>query len=678
METDKELVQEQKHLDDCLDVIRKNIKYYELRISEYKRETDELFQAIRKGDVELYDQLFASQNILEHARKSLHRNQAAAKKAFFGRIDYRETTNGIRESWYIGKNGISIDRTNLLIVDWRAPVSSVYYENEMGTGVYQPADDGEPVEIDLTKKRTYDVSGDRMLGYYDNDAVSNDELLVKYLAQNKEAVLGDIIATIQKEQNAIIRDRPVKNIIVQGVAGSGKTTVAMHRISYILYNYGNRYKSSEFCIVGSNDMLLSYITSGLPELDVNNVKQIKMDQFFPYLMEKAWKKKYKLIAENEETAIKSRLPFIRELEQYLQDYRMKMIPARDITDDKIGLVLSGSNIQETLDRFSGLSVAELAVLMNERLKKRICFLVDEDETEAFKAKIREYRKYFDPLKGQGGCLEWYRRFLERYSEKIRPMPKTLENLKKGHMDVYDMAAAALIWKRIFVKDQPDEFSQIIIDEAEDFGEVIYYSLQQVLPKCCFTIMGDVSQNINYETGMNEWDSLQSVLFQEGRDSFYLLSKSYRNTIEISEFAGKVLEKASAGRYKIQPVIRHGRPVERITDREENLAVRAKMLIKDIQSRGFDTIAVICRTQEEAMQVEKMLGKTIQGQSDDKFKKGVMVLPIRLTKGLEFDAVIIWKPDNAHYGDNPKDAKLMYVAVTRALHELYLLGTEITW
>ena len=150
---------------------------------------------------------------------------------------------------------------------------------------------------------------------------ANDELLIKYLSQNKEAVLGDIIATIQKEQNEIIRDIPFKNIIVQGVAGSGKTTVALHRISYLLYNYEDRYKPSEFCIVGSSDMLLNYISSGLPELDVNHVSQMRMDVFLPYLMGNAWKKKYKIMPDDAMAPVKSKLPFIKKLDAFLEEKR---------------------------------------------------------------------------------------------------------------------------------------------------------------------------------------------------------------------------------------------------------------------------------------------------------------------------------------------------------------------
>ena len=287
---DRERLHEEQHLKDCLDIIRENIRGYEEKISGYRKEVTELYQAVKKGEGDSYGQLAAGQSILEYTENALRKNRAALKKAYFGRIDYEDYTYGLTESRYIGKNGVTRNSDDVVIVDWRAPVSGVYYENELGEGSYD-VPGGGTVDIDLKKKRTYDIDGETLLGFYDDDVAANDELLIKYLSQNKEAVLGDIIATIQKEQNEIIRDIPFKNIIVQGVAGSGKTTVALHRISYLLYNYEDRYKPSEFCIVGSSDMLLNYISSGLPELDVNHVSQMRMDVFLPYFMGNAWKKK---------------------------------------------------------------------------------------------------------------------------------------------------------------------------------------------------------------------------------------------------------------------------------------------------------------------------------------------------------------------------------------------------
>ena len=270
MEKNQDMLLEQQRLLSCLEIIRENIREY-----EEKEEVTQLFQAVKKGEGDSFGLLEAEKNILEHIQNSLRKNRAALNKAYFGRIDYDDESYGVTESRYIGKNGVTRNSNEVMIVDWRAPVSSVYYENELGKGSYE-VPGSEPVNIRLFKKRTYDLQGEKLLGFYDNDTAASDELLVKYLSQHKEAVLGDIIATIQKEQNEIIRATPYKNMIVQGVAGSGKTTVALHRISYILYNYEEVYKPSEFCIVGSSDMLLNYISSGLPELDVNHVRQMSV------------------------------------------------------------------------------------------------------------------------------------------------------------------------------------------------------------------------------------------------------------------------------------------------------------------------------------------------------------------------------------------------------------------
>lgn len=499
--------------------------------------------------------------------------RAALSKTYFGRIDYYEETYRSQECCYIGKNGITRNQTDVVVVDWRAPVSSVYYENEIGQGSYD-VPEASRISIDLQKKRTYDISDGKLLGFYDNDVAANDELLVKYLSQNKEAVLGDIIATIQKEQNLIIRDSPFKNIIVQGVAGSGKTTVALHRISYLLYNYEDRYKPSEFCIVGSSDMLLNYISSGLPELDVNHVEQMRMDLFIPYLMGKSWKKKYKLVPDLPDAPVKSKLPFVLALEQFLADFRKRFLPAQTVRDSRLGTLLSRENMAETLRSNPGLSLMQLGKLLNARIASRIRFLCPDGNDTLKQNKLKEYRKYFDSSVHKWTELQIYLEFLKKYFPEL----PAVSSASKGELDLYDAAALGLIRQRILLKKAEDEFSQLIIDEAQDFGEMIYYVLKQMLPGCYFTVMGDVSQNIRYETGMNDWEGLKKALFEKENDS-------------------------------------------------------------------------------------------------SSFHNGVMVLPVTLTKGLEFDAVILWKPDEDHYGNNAREAKLLYVAITRALHELYLLGNK---
>lgn len=469
---------------------------------------------------------------------------------------------------YIGKNGVFRNKTDVLIADWRAPISSVYYENELGEGEYGLPDE-KPVSIDLHLKRTYSVEQGRLLGYYDSDVASNDELLVQYLSKNKDAVLGEIIATIQKEQNSIIRKSPFANLIVQGVAGSGKTTVAMHRISYLLYNYKHRFESNEYCIVGSNDLLLNYITSGLPELDVPNIKHMRMDQIFSRLCEKDWLKKNKTLEPDETAFLRCNLPFIQQLELYLLHLREETIDLSALQDREIGSILSESNNRTLYLENPTFSICTLLTTLDERVRTRIKFLMAGEDKDQLQAKLRQHAGHYKAMRPTLSIYRLYLDFLEQWwntdsagdNSPSLIWQKHLERLRRGEYDVYDIAALALIHYRVYQKSPNQEFGLLFLDEAQDFGISIYYVLRTLLPATYFTIMGDVSQNIHYDTGLNDWYELQKLFLKNERDQFLLLQKSYRNTIEISEYAGRILEKASSGRYRIQPVIRHGIPVE---------------------------------------------------------------------------------------------------------------------
>ena len=677
---DREWSVEKEHFDDCRALIAENIQNYEKEAEERHQEVQELFEAVQAGDAELYNQLMTSTSLEEHARNQLRKNKAAFEKPYFGRIDYKDLMLDKEEKVYIGKNGVFKNKTEVVIADWRAPISTVYYENEMGEGSYRTPD-GKEQKIDLKLKRTYDVDRGVLRGFYDSDVTSNDELLVQYLSKNNDAVLGDIIATIQKEQNEIIRANPFSNTIVQGVAGSGKTTVAMHRISYILYNYKERFESNEFCIIGSNDMLLNYITSGLPELDVFNMKQKRMDDMFLYLLGRDLKAKYKKTESVTGAEWKSKMQFMKGLERYLERMREECIPCEDLLDEELGRVMSAYGIKEILESFSDYSVNRLLALLDERLKNRLKFLIDDSDKDEFKKKFKEksteYKHYYQQRKITKNLIDIYIAFLQDYGSRTRiDVKETIEQLAKNRLDVYDLTALTLLKYRLIQKKEDEEFGQIFIDEAQDFGAAPYYVLRTVLPKCFFTIMGDVSQNINYESGMNDWEDLKKCMLTNEKDSFRLLSKSYRNTIEISEYAGKILELASSGAYKIEPVIRHGMQVDVVeAGDDKKRAKETARILGEIKERGFSSVAIVVFDEEESAVVKKELGQYMEvtDGSETGFQTGTMVLPVKLTKGLEFDAVILWNPQMETATESKKEAKLRYVAVTRALHELHILN-----
>lgn len=701
---DQDMRQEQLHFQECLDIISRNVARYEQEYEQRHAQVQELYKAVNSGDVELYNQLMTASSLEEHAAASLRKNRAAQDKPYFGRIDYTEKAADLEQKVYIGKNGVFRNKTDVLIADWRAPISSVYYENELGRGEYGLPDE-KPISIDLHLKRTYSVENSRLLGYYDSDVASSDELLVQYLSKNKDAVLGEIIATIQKEQNAIIRKSPFANLIVQGVAGSGKTTVAMHRISYLLYNYKHRFESNEYCIIGSNDLLLNYITSGLPELDVPNIKHMRMDQLFARLCEKDWLKKNKCVEPDGGTYStapwRCTLSFMQELELYLLHLREDLVDLSPLKDKQIGIILSQSSNTTLYQENPTFSICTMLTTLDERAKTRIKFLMSGEDRDKLQAKLKQHAGHYKAMRPTQSIYEMYLAYLQQWwdthKDELPIMAGTpvqgdpqapfsspaaqawqthLDRLQRREYDVYDIAALALIHYRVYQKAPNEEFGLLFLDEAQDFGIGIYYVLRTLLPATYFTIMGDVSQNIHYDTGLNDWYELHKLFLKNERDQFLLLQKSYRNTIEISQYAGRILEKASSGRYKIQPVIRHGIPVEETrfwSDLE--MAEHTAGLISAIQTKGYHTTAVICRDEKDAAKAHSLLSPLtpLTDGAAANFSTGTMVLPIRLVKGLEFDAVILWNLDMQHGPDDPRQAKLLYVAATRALHELHVLN-----
>jgi len=282
---------EEQQLKKILAVAQRNLERAEGHQKGLSEQLQDMLESYDTRDKEVLALWHNTESLFQESKQDLLRCIKARKKPYFGRIDFQDAALSEPESYYVGRVGISPDGVEQLVIDWRAPMASVYYENALGNCTYTvkdiKLDETKIHEIELFRKRTYEIEEDKLKDFFDSDIVANDELLTKCLAKSKKAVLGEIIGTIQKEQNAIIRMSPKTNLIVQGVAGSGKTTVAMHRISYILYNY-EQFRPVDFYIVGSNRILLNYITGVLPELDVYGVSQMTMEQLFIRLLYEDW------------------------------------------------------------------------------------------------------------------------------------------------------------------------------------------------------------------------------------------------------------------------------------------------------------------------------------------------------------------------------------------------------
>lgn len=701
--------EEEAFLESTLAIVRENVGNYGGQVSEMKNEIDDMLEHFHDDNPELINALENVITLHDHMKRALERNEKALKKPYFGRIVFYDEALCKEESLYIGRGGISKDATTQVVVDWRAPVANAYYENGLGKCSYIAPGEKE-MKIDLELKRTYEIESGKLLDYFDSEVIANDELLTKYLAKNKQAVLGEIVATIQKEQNEIIRKSPYHNIIVQGVAGSGKTTVAMHRISFILYNYQDRFRPEDFYIVGSNRILLNYITGVLPDLDVYGIRQMTMEQLFVRLLYEEWdEKKYnikKSAQGDNRGSIKGTLGWFRDLKAFCDRLEWDSIlretiylnpkqfveglrdgksgvydetEGREADPEDLVILIRGEAVERYIRQTPNVSLQSKINMLNDRLTNKIKeeFLgkgVKYSEPEK-KAILKAYRGKYGPRDWKGPSIyKLYRDFLAGQAAEGKQV-----DIPEKEFDVYDLAALAYLYKRVKETEVISEAHHIVIDEAQDFGMMAYSVLDFCIHGCTYTVMGDVSQNIHFGFGLNDWEELKELLLSDEMDSFGILKKSYRNTVEISEFATNILHHGTFSSYPVEPIIRHGCAVKVQESRDrEHLAREAAGICREWQKKGFDTIAVICRNQKEADRAVKELGRHVEVIESDLekavFSTGIMVLPVEYTKGLEFDAVLILDPDREDYPVDDGHAKLLYVAATRALHELCVIHT----
>lgn len=693
---------EEAHLAQTIEITQQNLDKNIAQEQSLKEDIHTLLETYGAKDVEALSLIDNTQLMYETVKRDRSRLEKARKKPYFGRIDFYDEDSKKDEALYIGRVGISKNIIDKVVIDWRAPVASVYYENAVGPCEYT-VQNKKTYAIDLLMKRTYEIENDTLKDFYDSDVVANDELLTKYLAKNKKAVLGEIIATIQKEQNEIIRKSPKQNVIVQGSAGSGKTTVAMHRISYILYNYDKEFRPEDFYIIGSNRILLNYITSVLPDLDVYGIRQMTMEQLLTRLLYEDWDEHtmrvHALAKEDSFIHIKGTLFWFQNLEEYCRKLEEETILAEDIflevpvktssvrrTSSKVTfqktskILLTAEVIAAYLNENPEVSIQNKIAMLNKRVMAKVHNEItgkDIRYTADDKREIqKKYRWYFGGKEWKTSIFELYADFLEEQRLKGYQLP-----VPENDFDVYDLAALAYLYKRVKEIELVREASHVVIDEAQDFGMMVYSVLKFCMRNCTFTIMGDVSQNIHYGYGLNDWEALRKLFLTGPYDSFELLRKSYRNTIEISNFAMRILQHGNFPIYPVEPIIRHGKDVTmaQLSDDKELYRYTAEQ-VKHWQKEGLETIAIVCRDEKEAEKIKKKLGKKLSVTGDDlentEFGSGVMILPVAYTKGLEFDAVLLFDPSREKYPSDDAHVKLLYVAATRALHELAVLYKDI--
>ena len=639
------------------------------------------------------------------------------KKPYFARIDFKDDETKEENMCYIGKVGVTDFDQNTVTVDWRAPIASLYYDSNLGKTSYK-APEGI-INGTLSLKRQYDIESGKLISFNDVDTVANDEILRPYLSVNADNRLKNIVSSIQSEQNEVIRKDLTDNIIVQGVAGSGKTTVALHRIAYLAYNYRNKIKSNQYMIIGPNKFFIKYISSVLPDLDVTDVPQLTYEEFTKEYLGEDFSLAKEKISKTDFNVNKFKMSLdyktvIDEYINYLE--KEKVLPLKDFCIKDFN-ILPKEEIRKIYDNIDDRYITDIESKIERTILMASTYLKNNQD-KVLTALMAEYNKLLDNAKdnktktainqtydkikkelescGLSSSLRKYFTFRSKkttalYSDMIRSIEKYYDNKdvkeikdnepkEKNTFTFEDLPGLVYLHYRLHGSGIYKDYRQTVIDEAQDYGTFNFYALKQVLSSSSFSIFGDLAQSIYDYRSIDNWNDVISKSFDNDCNLEYLL-KSYRTTMEIMNSANLVL--SHIGLKTATPVIRHGEDVRylKIKENDYNRILERVNLLKE---KDYQSIALISRDTAEAKEMADNLAKLgldikSIGEDNVDYDSGICSLSSELSKGLEFDAVILTDASEDKYSSKDNtDMKNLYVSMTRPLHELEILyDGEIT-
>ena len=631
------------------------------------------------------------------------------ERPYFARIDFKDDKKQNKEKIYIGKIGVLDLDGNIVITDWRAPISTLYYDSNLGRVEYI-APEGI-VKGDMSLKRQIIISNKRVTDIFDVDSVSDDELLKPYLGANADNRLKNIVASIQGEQNYIIRKGIEKNIVVQGVAGSGKTTVALHRIAYLMYNNSDKYKADQFMVIGPNKFFINYISNVLPDLDAGNAVQLTIEELAKkfidedILFEDVTKNLSDIIdngVEKKYLKFKNSMNYYRLLDNYLNDVESGFISAKGLVINNIQILskedienvyktVNGSCVSQKLEMTSKVIANRLknnndvyeyiknsmdTLCQNEKdvnrkrnLIKKELDMLKELTSNGFEKQLKKLLN-IDKVK----VLNIYSDFVSSLDGMIELKSDTMYLLKKKTCQNEDIAALLYIKYYLFGNEKFKGYRQVVLDEAQDFGKFTFYMLKLLISNATFSIFGDIAQGIYSYKSIDDFNEILEDIFKEAE--YIKLKKSYRTSIEIMNEANKISKEI--GLDEALPVIRSAGPVIKSKINKSDKENYIVNQVKKYKEAGFKSIAIIYKNQKELVNMNKKLKENnieseIIYKDQEKYEGGICLLTSYLSKGLEFDVVIIADAEDEIYKyDNRLDMKLLYVSMTRALHKLELI------
>ena len=711
---------------------------------EIKESEERLERGFEDYDFDDYADDFMKAALRDKFTQRIKNLKMVINKPYFARVDFIEKGDIKRDAFYLGKVMVTDHNTlEQIVIDWRAPIADLYYEGRLGEANYNcPAGN---IEGEIKLKRQYFFNKDGELeNVMDIDITTNDEMLQPFLAANSDTRLKNIISTIQAEQNKIIRSEMWRPLVVQGVAGSGKTTIALHRIAYLIYNYDKNFFPEEFLIIAPSKFFLNYISNVLPDLGVERVQQstyediafeIIGDEFdiedpnekLAIIIDNNKSDKEKEMSKVIEQAsiLKSSIRFKNMLDEYLYELEKRFIPDEDFKIDKY-VFMKREDIHHLYFReYANLPICRRIEEIVKHLKNSVMMRSGEilkdieeerdykiakvkaeepieeirlsmirnlygDAEKLAKSVIKDAKKhalnYFGANKVMTP-LKYYKEFLDVYFEQIaseRIDKRQIKYIKdsfataqrKGKIEMEDIAPLMYIKCMVHGVKTKFELKHIVVDEAQDFSEFQFYVFKKIIKSNSMTILGDLAQGIYYYRGTRNWQKTMSVVFGEDSDLKYLtLKKTYRTTEEIMNVANKVISNINdvLNCELGEPVMKNGAPVTfKRFENHSDMINQIKARLEEFKQKGFTNIAIIGKTIPDCLKLQKELNDEeihMISSKDSEYNGGINICPSYLSKGLEFDAVIITDADVNNYTKSEVDTKLLYVCITRAMNTL---------
>ncbi|GAB3506946.1 3'-5' exonuclease [Amycolatopsis cihanbeyliensis] len=663
-ETVRLLATELERLTGDIDESARTIEERKKHLWDNLRDMDFAEKANFRGEVDM------SVRLAEHAVMLRKRIERLLESPYFGRVDFRPTGDPEAGAHYIGVHNFSDPETQEIVIhDWRAPVSSLYYDFESGEAFFEtPAG---TTHGEITGKRQYKIQGGRLEYMFDSTLNIGDEVLQRELGQSADDRMKNIVATIQREQNAVIRNETARVLILQGVAGSGKTSIALHRVAFLLYRFKDTLSSDNVMILSPNKVFGDYIADVLPELGEEQVAEIDFDTIAGRFLAKVtgyetFSEQVVTLLDQVDDAAAARMrykatpEFVARLEDWITSRPHEEFTPADIerkhkrlSADWVADLFHESPTLPVFTRLDRVANAAVHKLKHEVLDKGGTWAAAD--TASIRKQVRAMFPYKD-------AFAIYRAFYTADPAR-RGLFQPLGRKKIEYADVFPLIYTMIRTSR---QESYGHIRHLLVDEMQDYTPIQYAVLRELF-SCTMTILGDANQSVN-PFSSSSLATIHSIFPQA---DCLELCKSYRSTSEITEFAQNISRND-----KLVPIERHGPPPQVIacTDRRDQQA-RILTLIKQHEHSDRRSLGIICKTVDQATTLTHALSGagvelTFLDYDSTSFAGGIIITSAHIAKGLEFDTVIVPRVDEDNYATD-MDRSMLYIACTRAMHELHL-------